>query len=173
MKFRKRHWMLRRMILGLAVAAVVAPAAQARVDSGEGGGSSYSSSWFLGQGHLKDVQSSPQVIPYLSQGLSIDNGMSVGEFLRLDRAAVAEPTLAELLFDGEMAIAALDRESQSGVLSLDKKADVFVPSPNIDSGSEIALREVGAGVGIGLVLALCGAAAAVVMSRRRSTIAGA
>ena len=172
MKFRKRHWMLRRMILGLAVAAVVAPAAQARVDSGEGGGSSYSSSWFLGQGHLSDVQSSPQVVPYLSHGIGMDNGMSVSEFLRTDRAAVAEPTLAELLFDGEAAIAALDNES-SGVLSLDKKADVFTPSPTIDNGSEIALREVGAGVGIGIVLALCWAAAAVGMSRRRTTIAGA
>ena len=34
MRNRRRNWLLRRLVLGLAVAAVVAPTAQARVDEG-------------------------------------------------------------------------------------------------------------------------------------------
>ena len=34
MRNRRKNWLLRRLVLGLAVAAIVAPAAQARVDEG-------------------------------------------------------------------------------------------------------------------------------------------
>lgn len=140
MKFhRKRNWFLRRMILGFTVAAAFAPAAQARVDVDGGGGANYSSSWYLGQGHLANI--------------------------------TAEPSLAELLFDADKAIAALG-DASSASLSLDRKADVFTPQPTASSGSEISWREIGAGAGLGIVLAACGAALAVAMSRRRPTIAG-
>lgn len=37
MRNRRRNWLLRRLVLGLAVAAIAAPVAQARVDGGSGG----------------------------------------------------------------------------------------------------------------------------------------
>jgi hypothetical protein len=44
MRNRKRTWLLRRLVLGLAVAAVVAPTAQARIDEGGRGQSDQTAS---------------------------------------------------------------------------------------------------------------------------------
>ena len=76
------------------------------------------------------------------------------------------PTIAELLFDADRAIAALDREGQ-GTLSLDRKADVFVPQPSPGGGDDSGWVELGAGAGIGIAAALLGAALALGFSRRR------
>lgn len=122
MTHRMRQWLRRRVLLGLALAALAAPAAHAQVMATDGG-------------------SSPNVIPYMSHGM----------------LSSSPPTLAELLFDGEAAIAALDAEP--AVLALDRKADVFEAPPKVESGREIGWREIGAGMGLGgIVAALCAAA---------------
>lgn len=91
MKDRKR-WLLRHLVLGIALTAAVVPAAQAAVDRGIGDTPSLSkavaesdgtTSWFLGQGLLSNLGSSqinqrqmeqlqlakPTVVPYLSHGV--------------------------------------------------------------------------------------------------------
>lgn len=76
------------------------------------------------------------------------------------------PSVAELLFDVNRAIAALDREER-GSLALDRKADVFVPQPSPGRADDSGWFELGAGAGIGIAAALLGAALALEFSRRR------
>jgi hypothetical protein len=92
--FQRKQRLLRRLILGFAIVAVAAPAAQAAVDRGVGdtGNESWfidrsaadagTSSWYLGQGVLAqygqseaisqrqmELMQEPRVIPYLSHGV--------------------------------------------------------------------------------------------------------
>ncbi|HEX6132075.1 MAG TPA: hypothetical protein VF044_10105 [Actinomycetota bacterium] len=86
------------------------------------------------------------------------------------RALDTGPTIAELLFDTDRAIASLDGDLAT-TLALDRKADVFVPQPGAAAGDDTGWRELGTGAGIGVVAALFGAALALGISRRRDPIA--
>jgi hypothetical protein len=98
------------------------------------------------------------VVPSAQAG--VDRGLGVPAYD--DR-----PSVAEVLYDVDRAIAALDGEQVA--LALERKADVFVPQPR--AGDDSGWAELGAGAGIGAAAALFGAALAFGLSRRRGQLA--
>ncbi len=151
MKYRRRHWWLRRIALGLAVTSVAllggAPA-YAKPDAGVDG-----TRYVTGQG-------GQQVIPYLSHGI-----------LTQEQADALVP-----LSGDEIAFANATTVQPSGTRP-DDRADRFVHS-DVSGGAQLASggweldREVVLAAGLGIVLGLVLAFGLAVGSRRRPTLAG-
>jgi hypothetical protein len=149
MKARRRQRLLRRLVYGLAFAAFAAPAAQAQT------------SWYLGEGVLKNVGPSAQMNQRQVEQLALHEGRSSATALSSQQIGVAQFNAQHPTIPSESRYA-LEAGSSQSTIDVDRKSDLVRPSdlPTSFVTDEGGFNWTDAGLGAGTMLALLGIAAA-------------
>jgi hypothetical protein len=130
MRNRRRNWLLRRLVLGLAVAAIITPTAQARVDEG-GSAQSDDSNGALIRGDDKVIVESEGILVSGDDKVFAPAPESDGVLVKGDDKVFAPaPESDGVLVKGDDKVFAPAPESDGILVSGDDK--VFAPVPGSD-----------------------------------------